>query len=283
MVLLRVHQTSGQLEEWALVLASIGVSSKIETGQSGFHLLVADRDYTRAQEALHEFERENQPTQERASPSPSKEYGPSWLGWVVALALLIFYLLMRRHPAWLERGAADAQRILAGEWWRALTALTLHADLAHVLGNAAAAVVFVGPLARAVGPGTAAWLLLFAGLLGNLATAAAHGAGHVSIGASTAMFAAIGALGALAFVQRRRERSRWRRPWLALAALLALVGLLGTAKGADVLAHAFGALFGLLLGVIVARFPVGKRSSLHALAALGAALAVAAAWLRALA
>jgi len=40
--------------------------------------------------------------------------------------------------SWVERGSADAGRIVRGEWWRAVTALTLHADVAHTLGNAVA-------------------------------------------------------------------------------------------------------------------------------------------------
>jgi membrane associated rhomboid family serine protease len=278
MVLLRVHETNGRIEEWALVLASIGVSSRIEPGQTGFHLLVADMDYVRAQEALREFEKENQPVVE----TPSKEYGPSWLGWIVAAALLIIFLVLRGREAFASRGAADAREILAGQWWRAVTALTLHADLSHVLGNAAAAIVFIGPLARALGPGAAAWLLLVSAFLANLMTAVASGPGHVSIGASTALFAAIGALAALAFLQRRKQASRWRRPWLAIAAMLALVGLLGTAKGSDVIAHALGATFGLALGVVVARFPVGRSRIAQGAIALAAGATIALCWVRAL-
>jgi hypothetical protein len=95
------------------------------------------------------------------------------------------------------------------------------------------------------------------------------------------MFAAVGALAALAFVQRRRERSRWRRPWLALAAALALLGLLGTAKGSDVIAHALGALFGFALGAVATRIPLGHKKLPHAALALAAAVAVALTWLRA--
>jgi hypothetical protein len=40
-----------------------------------------------------------------------------------------------REPGaiWFDRGSASAQQILAGEVWRTVTALTLHADLAHVV------------------------------------------------------------------------------------------------------------------------------------------------------
>src|SRR4051812_48653252 len=133
MVLLRVHAAEGRLQEWALVLASVGVSSRIESGDTGYHLLVADDDYARAQETLRTFEDENQPAEDAAIV----EYGASWLGWFLAAALLAFFVVTgdRSTSDWFARGSSDASRVVAGEWWRVVTALTLHADLAHVLSN----------------------------------------------------------------------------------------------------------------------------------------------------
>ena len=275
MVLLRVHETASRLEEWALVLASVGVSSRIEPGQATFHLLVADEDHQRAEETLRAFVEENRP----AAAEPTGEHGPSWLGWIVAVALVGFFAVTggRSEAGWFVRGSADAARMLAGEWWRAVTALTLHADLAHVMSNALAAVVLVGALARIVGPGVSALLLVIAGALGNVATALVHRVDHDSVGASTAIFAAIGALAAISFVARRRSRAAWRRPWLALAAALALFGLLGTAKGTDLFAHAFGLLFGALVALPIARLRAPARA-LQALLALASLLTISGAW-----
>ena len=38
-------------------------------------------------------------------------------------------------PRLIDLGQAQAQLLLEGQWWRAATALTLHADAGHVLGN----------------------------------------------------------------------------------------------------------------------------------------------------
>jgi membrane associated rhomboid family serine protease len=276
MVLLRVHPAEGRLEEWALVLASIGVSSRIESGETGFHLLVADDDYVRAQEVLRTFEDENKPV----PAVPVIEYGPSWLGWFLAVALLAFFIATgdRSGAPWFARGSSDAARVVAGEWWRTVTALTLHADLAHVLSNAFATVILISALARALGPGVSALLLLGAGALGNATTAWVHRSGHDSIGFSTAVFAALGSLAALSFFARQRARLQWRRPWLALAAALALLGLLGTAKGADVLAHGFGMAWGAILAVpLVFARPLRSRIA-QALLGTVALAAVLACW-----
>jgi membrane associated rhomboid family serine protease len=106
---------------------------------------------------------------------------------------------MRIHPFELHHLALQAdrgirvelgtERVMAGEWWRAVTALTLHADAPHVGGNAVAIGVLMTAVCWHLGPGLGAWLLLLAGAAGNLLTAAVHGGGHSSVGASTAVFA----------------------------------------------------------------------------------------------
>ena len=113
------------------------------------------------------------------------------------------------HSAWFEHGSADAQRMMAGEWWRAVTALTLHADAPHLLGNAVASALVMTAVCQRLGPGVGMWLLLLAGAGGNALTAIAHGSDHVSVGASTAIFGAIGILAGVRIVApmaRRRTR-----------------------------------------------------------------------------
>ena len=63
-----------------------------------------------------------------------------------------------------------------------VTALTLHADLAHVLANALACVLLVTAVGRSLGAGVGLWLMLLAGAGGNALTALAHGAHHISGG-----------------------------------------------------------------------------------------------------
>src|SRR2546430_9329762 len=54
-------------------------------------------------------------------------------------------------------------RMMAGEWWRAVTALTLHADAPHLLGNALASALLVTAVCQQLGPGVGLWLVLLAG------------------------------------------------------------------------------------------------------------------------
>src|SRR5207248_1995931 len=96
---------------------------------------------------------------------PAPDYGPTVIGLVFALLVLASFLAQTDTA--LERGAAEAARILRGDWWRAVTALTLHIDAAHAGGNALAGAIALSALAHRLGPAPAAWLALLSGILGN--------------------------------------------------------------------------------------------------------------------
>src|SRR5262249_58599035 len=105
------------------------------------------------------------------------------LGMAVGLLLIAFFSVTgprAKHNVWFERGGADAERIVAGQWWRTVTALTLHADAPHVASNATASVVLVGATAYQFGPGVAIWLVLLSGTGGNAPPALAHPTPHDS-------------------------------------------------------------------------------------------------------
>jgi membrane associated rhomboid family serine protease len=134
-----------------------------------------------------------------------------------------------------------------------VTALTLHADVAHALSNGFALALFLGAVGSVLGTGVGCALILLAGAGGNLANAFLHGSPHVSVGASTAVFAAVGVLGSFGLVMRSRGALSRRRAWLPVAAALALLGMLGTGEGrVDIWAHLFGLLVGGILGILIA-------------------------------
>jgi rhomboid protease GluP len=277
---------SGQKEarDWALALASAGIDCQVEPENGGWSVLVPPRDLARAVAVLEAYVEEN-PLQGPAEEE-LHDQGPTAVPLALAAALLGFWLVTGPRAAgspWFQSGSAQSSRILSGEAWRAVTALTLHADLAHVAANAAGLVVFATGLCRYFGSGLAMALLLFAGTAGNLINALLRGPGHNAVGASTALFGAVGILAATQVVRRRpRARSRWRT-WAPLGAGLALLAFLGSSPESDVLAHLFGFLAGAVLGIAVAgtlpRMP-GPPAQLAMLVASVAA--VAGAWFVAL-
>src|SRR3989475_9198389 len=234
-------------DEWAVVLAATGIPHRLRRRPDGWALIVAPLDAHAALDALDGYDRERQ--DERAdtvAAVATPVAGATALGVAVALLLIGFFAVTgprTRHSAWFARGSAATDRIVAGEWWRAVTALTLHADAAHLLGNALAGALLVTAVCQQLGPGVGLWLLLLAGASGNALTAAVHGAGHVSVGASTAIFAGLGILAALRIVTPSRAGSRPGKWWVVAAASLALLAL-GTGPNADLLAHGVGLLIG---------------------------------------
>jgi len=278
----RVTPSARRAEEWATVLAASGIRHRFALTATGWAVLVASDDGARASVALAAYDAENPHETRVVAPAVSRD--SIGLGIAMAALLLGFFALTGPRAAgvaWFERGSASAARILRGEVWRTITALTLHADLGHVLGNAAACVVLIPPVSHALGPGTGLWALLLSGVAGNALTAFVHGAPYNSVGASTLTFGAIGVLAAQTLVARWRGRAARRRPWVVIVASLVLLSLLGTAEGADVLGHLFGLLAGAVLGLVagLARPRAFAPTVEWALAAAAMALVVACWWI----
>jgi membrane associated rhomboid family serine protease len=247
-------------------------------GEKLWRIWVRAEDEARGLALLADWSHENRASDRPPEPAAWEGPKPGLLFAVLCVAGQVATGPRDEGLVWFARGTADAARILHGEPWRALTALTLHADLGHAVGNAAAGWFLLDAIARRVGPAWAAWLGLCAGLLGNLATAGIARSGYFSIGASTAVFGALGGLTALQLVSRRRKG------WITIGAGVALLAMMGTGEKSDLLAHLFGFLsgagLGLLSGLLQRAAP--ERSWRQPALALAALLPLAAAWALAL-
>jgi membrane associated rhomboid family serine protease len=247
---LRATPDRARADEWALALTALGIEARIDWApQHGFVVLVGAGDATLASATLATYDRETAP---RAPRPAAPEYGPTWAALLAAAVLCVIFVFSGPRDgghAWFAAGSASATRIAAGEWWRNVTALLLHADFLHVLSNAIVLVLFGGALCRLVGPGAGLGLMVLAGAAGNALNIALRGAPHDAIGDSTAIFGGIGALAAVRVVQHWQGApvSAWRA-WAPLAAGIALLGMLGSSTRSDVLAHLFGFAAGVGLG-----------------------------------
>jgi rhomboid protease GluP len=282
----RASPDRGQAESWTLVLEAMAIPHRVVPTDIGFAVMVPPKMVAPAIAALDAQDKEaaEEPTREPAPP----DHGPSFVGMGIGITLLAFFVVTgpRTGPdlqGWFRQGSAISQTIVRNhELWRAVTALTLHADAMHVAGNAVASLVFVTALGRWLGGGLAVLATLLAGIAGNLLTAYIYKTSHNVVGASTSTFGALGVLGGLQFVRRYHMRSvgRLRRALLGIAAALGLLAMLGMGERADVVAHAtgtgFGVLFGALAGLALKR-PV--RTLGQALALSSAVAVVAGAWL----
>jgi len=282
---IRVCEGSGRAEELALVLTAQAIESRIRFDPRGWILSVAANSVARAELELAAYlaERPRGPARIAAPPPP----GRPWPGIVAYIGIIMGVALAAGSLAfgidWLARGGMNGARLFAGEWWRPITALTLHADAAHLLGNAFFGGFFGYSAARYLGGG-AGWLaILVCGAIGNLANALLLGAAHRSIGASTAVFAALGLLTAWCWRRgfppgaSRRERFA---PVVAGIGLLAFTGAGGV--GTDVGAHLTGFVSGFLGGLIFARFGTPRGRAAQLACGVAAVAVVALAWVAAL-
>ncbi len=274
--------------EAALVLEAVGLRPVLHDLDGAWVVVVAPHEAQRARAEIAAWQAENPPRP--AEPPPRLPLADGRLGAVgyvlvvVGVALAVANFAFDRD--WLDAGRVDGAAMRAGEWWRAVTALTLHADLQHLVGNIFFGSLFGGFAGRYLGSGVAWLLVLLAGASGNVINVVLQGFDHRAIGASTAVFAALGLLGALAWAGRRASaQGRWYRwgPVIGAVALLAFTGTGG--ERTDIGAHLWGFAAGLGAGLLAAVLPVQvlRRSAVQALAGVVALGVVAGAWVLALA
>jgi len=248
--------------ERALVILAMGLACQIEkepTGD-GYVLLAEPGAVERIQEELAMYEHEQ--AQPVLIEVAAAEYDAGALPtalWVACLCAVFW--LQRDHPTMVAQGVCSAQGIFEdGEWWRPFTALFLHADRTHLLSNVASGVLFGTWVCRSLGPWLGWTLILAAGTLGNSLNAASHlDSAFASLGASTAVFGALGILTGVAIFQTTRDRPgpkifRYLVPLGGGLVLLSWLGV-GSDPRTDVAGHVCGFAVGILLGVAAAWWP----------------------------
>jgi rhomboid protease GluP len=234
-----------------LILASQNIAAQKSCGPRGTDILTFPEQAAAAKAHVAAYFKENRAA---ADPLPALPTGPS--GFTTPAAFVIMALLTAIHAGIALTGTrweiilaygASAMFILQGETFRAVTALFLHSDTSHLLGNLAGMFFFAGPVIRLSGYGSGPLFLLFAGTCGNLINAGFHGSALLSIGASTAVMAAAGGLSA--FQMMRKGSLRRRDRILPIIAGATLMAFLSHGENTDVWAHVFGFFCGLFSGV----------------------------------
>ena len=123
--------------DWSLVLVSQGIETTIEHTEDGteWGLVVASNDYEQALSVIRQYRAEN-----RHWPWRQQTRWPGflfdWASVLWCLTLLLFYWYGENRAVDLRaNGTMDNAAVLAGQWWRIFTAITLHADLPHLAAN----------------------------------------------------------------------------------------------------------------------------------------------------
>ncbi len=253
-----------EAEEWALVLSAEGFAPRVVRDESAFRVEVEPGREQAAWRSIAAWRRERAERDRNRQPPPSPPASPreTAAAYALALGLLAFHLGLEaagRRQALVDLADSRAVLVVRGEIWRTLTALTLHADLPHVVGNTLFGGFFLAALAGRLGIGCSLLAFLATGMLGNAANAVYYGAAHRSIGASTGVFGLVGVLAGLAAWRRHQTAPPGRGAWVAVAAGLGVVAMLGSGgPEIDFSAHLFGLAAGLASGFAIA-IPLASR------------------------
>jgi rhomboid protease GluP len=260
-------------DERALVLTAVGIESVITNAGARFILWVNEPDALKALAHLRQYDTENVPAP--PPPPPPRLYPNAWVGVVFYVACLmgVAYAISGGHIRLDAFDAADlhAQNVRNGQLWRAWTALTLHLDGPHLAANLASGVWFGYLAARQIGVGSAWFLIVTGAAIANLLEGFTGPPDHRSVGASTAVFTALGLMSAYSWRERLALPQRWARRYGPLVAGVILLGWTGSGGGStdgppsetsqtiDLFGHVAGFAVGLVLGATAA-LPAVRRA-----------------------
>jgi rhomboid protease GluP len=268
--------------ERALVLTSLQIPHGIVDDDGTYVLVVPAEFSARATEEIWLYAEENPPVVPRPrKPLPHRNAVP---GVAVYIAVLLLITGLADFSSfgqdWVAAGRIDGALVRAGEWWRTVTALTLHSGLRHLVGNVLFGGLFGLFAGRLLGSGVAWFAIVSAAASANLLNTLLLESTHRSLGASTAVFAALGLVAGYVWQGKLMSQERWPYRVGPIVGGLALLMYTGTGDAnTDVGAHLMGFLCGFASGMAMTFVSMRFFAARWQLAAgAGTLLLVAGSW-----
>jgi len=240
----------------ALVLTSLQIPHQLIDDSGTCVLIVPAQFSAQASNELQLYDEENPPI--RPKPVRKLEYQnavPGLIGYVFVVCMIAGmagYSFFQTN--WFVAGRVDGELIRNGEIWRLFTALTLHSGVKHLLSNVVFGVFFGLFAGRLLGSGVAWLAIVLAAASGNALNTLFLDATHRSIGASTAVFAALGLVAGYVWFGKLMSQERWSNRYGPIVGGLALLMYTGTGgENTDIGAHLLGFVCGFGAGLILIR------------------------------
>lgn len=163
--------------------------------------------------------------------------------------------------SWIEAGALGWYEVISqGQWYRLLTSVFLHSNIGHIFNNMLVLAFIGSVLEKEIGPLKYGILYLASGILAGCASMVYNMLRDdyiVSIGASGAVFGAVGAVLYLVLFHKGRN-AQYSVRQIAWMAFLSLYGGF-TSQGVDNAAHVGGFLAGFLLVALLTWKRAGRE------------------------
>ncbi|MDZ7645053.1 MAG: rhomboid family intramembrane serine protease [Woeseiaceae bacterium] len=271
----------------ALVLTSLAIPHELLGGQGTWAIVVPDAELHRARHELWLYARENEPLPRRRAVPVTANHNPypGVAGYVIVICLVAWLAGEGAFGRdWLTAGRVDGALIRDGEWWRTITALTLHKDIGHLLGNLVFGALFGLLAARVIGSGVTWLTVVVTAAFANALNTAVLIPAHRSIGASTAVFAALGLVAGFVWRGRLMAQDRWPYRLGPIVGGIALLAYTGTGdESTDIGAHLAGFVCGFGGGILLTRAAaVFEAARLQWICGTLAPVLIGGAWLLAL-
>ncbi|MBD8033795.1 MULTISPECIES: rhomboid family intramembrane serine protease [Solibacillus] len=168
---------------------------------------------------------------------------------IIAINLIVYILTLvpGLGNQLLYAGMSVNGLIAAGEWWRIITSMFLHAGFMHVLFNMFSLFLFGPELEKIAGKIRFLTIYFLAGIFGVAATFVTQDAYYASVGASGAIYGIFGAFGALIYYTRHLfpQLKQVMLPLIVISLIMTFL-----TPNINIAAHLGGLITGFILGFV---------------------------------
>lgn len=242
--------TFRRIRDDSLLLLSQGIEHRLFRSEEGpFQIFILPEHQEKALQQLELFHKENPPREENPPIPLTFSLQPLWILLVPAIATILDFSGNSLH----DIGISNASKVMQGQWWRSVTALTLHADARHILSNLLTGYIVMNMITYRIPLLRLAPFVAIASALANFGvslTVHNYNPAFSSLGYSTLVFAAIGCLAVIEFRLMPANTKGMLRRFAPLCGAASLAVFLGLGENADILGHVYGFIAGLFCGLI---------------------------------